>query len=67
MDVETARLQAVHVANQPLAAFSFMAGHIAFERGLGPALSAGDAAARARLVAAGPIPAAALPGLGLTG
>ena len=57
MDAETARLQAAHVAAQPLAALAFIAG----KRALGRILpdidgDADPAAARARLLSAGPLP-----------
>ena len=60
MDDDTARLQAVHVAAQPLAALTFIAGRrrlARLEHSLGDAGAPED---RVRLLSWGPVPAAAL-------
>ncbi|MEA2645371.1 MAG: hypothetical protein QOE92_454, partial [Chloroflexota bacterium] len=59
LDIETARLQAAHVAAQPVAALAFVAGRLVAARVLAPLGAASDAAAaRAAFLAAGPLPAA---------
>ena len=57
MDAETARLQAAHVAAQPLAALAFIAGKRALDRIVpGADADVDPPAARARLLSAGPLP-----------
>ncbi|MHB8509799.1 MAG: hypothetical protein ACYDGR_14325 [Candidatus Dormibacteria bacterium] len=56
MPRETARAQALHVASMPGAALAWVAGR----RALGFALEGGGASERALVLAAGPLPAAAL-------
>ena len=58
MDLETAALQVAHVALRPFAAMSFIAGR----RALAAAVErlGGDGGARARVLAAGPVPALGL-------
>ncbi|MGB2940815.1 MAG: hypothetical protein WBD38_11025 [Candidatus Dormiibacterota bacterium] len=61
MDEETARMQAAHVAAQPLAALAFIAGMRRVDQlWVGREADPDPAATRARLLAAGPIPAGVL-------
>lgn len=67
MDPETAHLQAVHVAAQPALPLTFVAGAVA----VGGAITRiardhGEAAARAAILAAGPIPGTSINRLGYT-
>jgi len=67
MDPDTAQLQAVHVAAQPAAALTFVAGAVAVGGAIARiARDRGEAAARAAILAAGPIPGTSLNGLGYT-
>jgi hypothetical protein len=67
MDPETAYLQAVHVAAQPAVALTFVAGAVAVGGALTRiARDQGEAAARAAILAAGPIPGTSINRLGYT-
>jgi hypothetical protein len=67
MDLETARLQAVHVAAQPAAALTFVAGAVAAGGAVTRmAHERGDQAAREAALAAGPLPGYLINRLGYT-
>jgi hypothetical protein len=67
MDPETARSQAVHVAAQPAAALTFVAGALATGHAVNRiARDSGDQAARAAVLAAGPLPGFLIDRLGYT-
>ena len=67
MDLETARSQALHVAAQPGAALTFIAGAGAAAGAVGRiARDRGDTAAREALLAAGPLPGVLVNRLGYT-
>jgi len=67
MDLETARLQAVHVAAQPAAALTFVAGAVAVGGAVTRiARDSSDQAARAVVLAAGPLPGFLINRLGYT-
>ena len=67
MDLETARLQAVHVAAQPAAALTFAAGAVATGGAVTRiARDSSDQAARAVVLAAGPLPGFLINRLGYT-
>lgn len=67
MDLETARLQAVHVAAQPAAALTFAAGAVATGGAVTRiARDSSDQAARAAVLAAGPLPGFLINRLGYT-
>ena len=67
MDHETARLQAVHVAAQPAAALTFVAGAVAAGAAVSRiARDSSDQAAHAAVLAAGPLPGFLINRLGYT-
>jgi hypothetical protein len=67
MDLDTARMQAVHVAAQPAAALTFVAGSVATGHAVARlARDHGDQAARAAVLAAGPLPGFLINRLGYT-
>lgn len=67
MDLDTARLQAVHVAAQPAAALTFVAGAVAAGAAVTRiARDSSDQAARAAVLAAGPLPGFLINRLGYT-
>lgn len=67
IDIETARLQAVHVVAQPAAALTFVAGAVATAGAVARiARACGDQAARMAVLAAGPLPGFLINRLGYT-
>ena len=67
MDRETARLQAIHVAAQPMAALTFTAGAVEVAAAITLLRRRGDAAAgRAALLRATPLPGTSINRLGYT-
>ena len=67
MDLETARSQAVHIAAQPAAALTFVAGAVATGHAVTRiARDSSDQAARAAVLAAGPLPGFLIDRLGYT-